>query len=422
MATANTVQTLSGLFKETYADQLVSLVPAAAKLQKAFPFVSRDKQEGNQYHQPVRLTRAHGWTLSTSGDAFAIHQPEPARSQDATISGSHFVLREAISYAAASKLLSGKGAERKRAFVQGTSYMVENMTETAAFVLELQLLYGQSDLGVILARTVDAGTSQTFSFTVGSFIPAMWSGLENGYVEVWDTTGATQRNASGQMQVTAVDTEARTVTFSGVEAEMDTIVATDKVYLRDTKSAGMLGMRSQVANTGTMFGINAASYSLWAGNTFTTSGALSFAKVLQAMNKPINRGLMDDFDLYVSPKTWTDCNNDLAALRRYADKAGGKIEQGAEDIQYYSQVGSIKLIPHIFIKPSEALGWPRGKPIRLGSSDLTFTPPGSDSESFFENLPDNAGYGTRAWWSQAVFSPCPNKSLLVSGIVNSEDA
>jgi hypothetical protein len=39
---------------------------AAARLQKEAKFVSRDKQEGNQYHQPVRLTRAHGWTLSTS--------------------------------------------------------------------------------------------------------------------------------------------------------------------------------------------------------------------------------------------------------------------------------------------------------------------------------------------------------------------
>jgi hypothetical protein len=348
-----------------------------------------------------------------------LHQPEPARTQDAVVSGSSFVLREVLSYPAAAKLLTGKGSERKRAFVQGSSYMVENMTETAAFILELQLLYGQSDLGIILARTVDSNTSQTFSFTTATFIPAMWSGLENGYVEVWDTTGATQRNASGTMQITAVDTDARTVTFSGVEAEMDTIVATDKVYLRDTKSAGMVGLRSIVANTGTLFGINAATYSLWAGNTFSTTGALSFAKVLQALNKPINRGLMEDETVLISPNTWTDCNNDLSALRRYADKAGGKIEQGSSEILYHSQVGVIKLVPHLFMKPSEALAFPTGKPFRLGASDLTFNPPGMDSESFFENLPDHAGYGTRAYWNQAVFLPCPNKCLLISGIENS---
>src|ERR1043165_5126185 len=101
MATANVVSTLSGLFKEVYADKLESLVPKAARIQKEAKFVSRDKQEGNQYHQPVRLTRAHGWTLSTSGDAFALNQPEPARTQDAVLQGSSFVLRDAIFFTAA---------------------------------------------------------------------------------------------------------------------------------------------------------------------------------------------------------------------------------------------------------------------------------------------------------------------------------
>lgn len=419
---ANTTTTLSGLFKEVYADKLESLVPKAARLQKDAKFVSRDKQEGNQYHQPVRLTRAHGWTLSTSGEAFPLNPPEPARTQDATVQGSSFVLREVISYPAAAKLLSGKGEAQKRAFVAGSSYMVENMTETSAFVLELQLLYGQNDLGIILARTADNGTSQTFSFTAATFIPAMWSGLERGFVDVWNSAGSTQRNASGTMQVTAVDIAARTVTFEGVEAEMDTIIATDKVYLRDTKAAGMVGLRSIIANTGILFGINAATYSLWAGNTHSAaSGSLSFAKCLQALNKPVNRGLMSDFLFYISPKTWTDCNNDLSALRRYADKAGGKIEQGADSIQYYGQAGSVELVPHIFVKPSEALGVPKGKMIRLGASELTFNPPGMDEGSFFENLPDHAGYGTRCFWNQALFLPCPNQCVLINEIVNSDD-
>ena len=422
MATANTVSILTGLFKEVYADKLMELVPKASRLQQDAKYVSMEKREGNRYHQPVRLTRAHGWTLDTSGDAFALNQPEPARTQDATVQGSSFLLREVISYDAAAKLLQGSGEARKRAFVQGTAYMVENMTETASFVLELQLLHGQSNLGVIVARTDDSGTSQTFSFTAGSFIPAMWSGLEKGYVDVWDDDGSPQRNLSGTMQVTAVDVENREVTFLGVEAEMDTIAAGDYVYLRGTKSAGMVGLGTQISNTGLMFGINAADYSLWAGNTFSAaSGSLSFAKAIQGLNKPTNRGLMSDVLMYCSPKSWTDCNNDLSALRRYADKAGGKIEQGSESIMYYGQTGSIELIPHIFMKPSEAFCVPKGKMIRLGASEVTFTPPGASSESFFENLPDHAGYGTRCYWNQALLLPCPSQGLLINNITNSDD-
>lgn len=423
MATANVVSTLSGLFKEVYADALMSLVPKAARLQKDAPFVTRDKREGNIYHQPVRLTRAHGWTLNTGGDAFPLNPPEPARTQDAQIQGSSFVLREVISYTAAAKLLSGSGSgEKKRAFVSGTSYMVENMTETAAFILELQLLYGQSAIGTLSAYVSGTGTtSQVFTFTKGTFIPAMWSGLENGYVEIYN--GATKL---ADAQVTVVDVENRNVTFLGVAADLDAvhtaIASALTVYLRDTKSAGMVGLRSIVANTGSLFNVDAAVYSLWAGNTYSAaSGSLTFAAILRALNKPVNRGLMSDACFYISPKSWTDCNNDLAALRRYADKAGGKIEQGAESIMYYGQSGSVELVPHIFVKPSEAMGIPKGKMNRLGASELTFSPPGMEDGSFFENLPDHAGYGTRCFWNQALFVPCPNQCVLISNIVNSDD-
>lgn len=421
MATANTVDTLNGLFLEVYADKLEHLVPKAARLQKDFPYVSRDKQEGNQYHQPVRLTRAHGWTLSTSGDAFALNPAEPARTKDAVIQGSSFVLREVISYSAAAKLASGKGAERKRAFVSGSAYMVENMTETASFILELQCLYGQQSVGIVSARTNDSGTTQSFSFTAATFIAAMWSGLEQGFVDFYD--GATLLNSS-DVRVTGVDVDTRVIEFEGVEAELDAVAAATNptVYLRGTKDSGMIGIRGQVANSGTLFSINAADYSLWAGNTFSAaSGSLSFAKIMRAMNKPVNRGLMSDMRFYTNPKSWTDCQNDLAALRRYADKAGGKLEQGADSLLYHGQAGSVELVPHIFVKPSETLGVPKGKGIRVGASDLTFSPPGMGDKEFWENLPDHAGIGTRCFWNQAIFIPCPAQCILINNIVNSDD-
>jgi len=74
--TANT-DTLEGLFKEVYGDAVIDLVPNAARTVKDFPFVSASQQEGNKFNQPVRLSRTHGWTLSTSGEAFALNEPEP---------------------------------------------------------------------------------------------------------------------------------------------------------------------------------------------------------------------------------------------------------------------------------------------------------------------------------------------------------
>jgi hypothetical protein len=413
--------TATALFKEVYGDEVKDLVPKAARLQKDAKYVSKDKQEGNLYHQPVKVTRSHGWTLSTTGDAFPLNAAQPARTADAQVRGSAFVLRDVISYDAASKLLQGKGESRKRAFVSGSAFMVENMTETASFVLETQLLHGQRDIGVV-SSVSGSGTTRTYVLTAATFIPALWAGLENGFVDAFDTTGATQRNASGTFQVTAVDVSTRSITLTGIDAELTATVATDKLYLRDTKSAGMVGLLSIASNSGLMFAINAATYSLWAGNTHSAgSAALSYIKLLQAMNKPVNRGLMSDVIAYVSPKSWTDCMNDLSALRQYVGKAGGEIEQGSDGIKFHGQSGSMELVPHILMKPSETVVFPKGELMRLGASELTFNVPGRSDKDLFENLPDHAGYGLRNYWNQALFCACPAKCLLITDIVNSDD-
>ena len=49
---ANTIQTLNGLFKEVYSDNLENLIPDGVKLLNSIPFAKRDGQLGNLYHQP----------------------------------------------------------------------------------------------------------------------------------------------------------------------------------------------------------------------------------------------------------------------------------------------------------------------------------------------------------------------------------
>lgn len=417
MKAAN-LTTLDGLFKEVYGTSVIELLPNAVRLIKDFEYVQRDSREGNAYNQPVRLTRAHGWTLSTAGDAFPLHPPEPGQHDNARIQGSSFVLRDAISLDAAAKL--SQSGNDKRAFVAGTSHVVEGMTETASFILELQLMYGRSDLGVISSRTSGTGTaSQVFQLTAATFVAALWSGLENGFVEFY-TSGGVALTPSGA-QITAVDVENRKLTCSGVAAELDAVgsATLPVVYLRDTKSAGMVGLRSIVNNSATLFEIP-ATYSLWTGNTYTiSSAACSFIHIMRAMNKPVGRGLMGDYRFYMNPSTWTDCMNDLAALRRYAGNAGkGDLKQGAGGLEFECQSGSVELVPHIFVKPSECLGVPKDKGMRVGASELTFQMPGVGK--VWENLPDHAGVGIRCYWNQALFLPCPSQCVLITGIVNSD--
>jgi len=103
----NTVATLSGLFKEVYADKLQNLIPDGVKLIKMVPFVQSDKEIGNLYHQPVQLSHEHGVTYAgPNSSAFTLNSAIAAVLQDAQIAGSQLLLRSAISYEARLVLLT----------------------------------------------------------------------------------------------------------------------------------------------------------------------------------------------------------------------------------------------------------------------------------------------------------------------------
>ncbi len=50
---ANTILTLDGLFKQTYADKIENLIPQNNKLQQMIKFIAKDKSPGLLYNQPV---------------------------------------------------------------------------------------------------------------------------------------------------------------------------------------------------------------------------------------------------------------------------------------------------------------------------------------------------------------------------------
>jgi hypothetical protein len=52
---SNSMATLNGNFKETYADKMERLIPDGKKVLERIKFISKEKQPGNQFHQPVVL-------------------------------------------------------------------------------------------------------------------------------------------------------------------------------------------------------------------------------------------------------------------------------------------------------------------------------------------------------------------------------
>lgn len=412
---SETVSTLNGLFKEVYGDDVKQLVPSSMKCQQLIPFKGGAKKLGNQYHQPVVLAWPGGFTeAAASSGAFALNPAAASTMKDAVLTPSQIVLREYMDYEAAARSASGVNA-----FVDGTKLVFEMMQKSARKRLEANILYGSVGVGIVSASS-SATSPTTITFTTASWAPGLWSGTEGNSYDVWDATLTTQRNLNAALVVSSMDVDARTVTFTGNNTDIGSIIATDVFFFRGGKGNEMAGIHKVLTNTGSLFGIDAGSYNLWKATTYDAgSAALTFNKVKAAVGRAVGRGLDEDVVLFVNPRGWDNIMTDLAALRRFVEKSGKGMayEIGSENIVFYSQAGKIEIVPHIMVKEGFAYGLVKPSWVRVGATDLTFQTPGYGGQIFVQ-LGDYAGFDIRCYVSQAVLCEMPARNFIITGIVN----
>lgn len=424
MAQYVNVAQLNGLFKEVYGDDVNNLIPEVGKLVKMVPFVSRDKQEGNKYHQPVILSQEHGVTYAgVSGDVFDLNDSISMTMKDAQVEGSEMLLRSAISYGAAAKASSNTNSFRK-----ATQLLVENMMESITKRLELAILYGGKGLGTADSSVNAGATSTVVTFLTGTWAAGIWAGTESAKIQFYSLPSETlvSSGADSIFTITAVDTDARTLTVSGTATgitALDSALASTgqcSVYFQGAKGNEMAGLDKILTNTGSLFNIDAAAYNLWKANSYSaSSAAMTIGKVLSAVAKAVDRGLNEKVEAFFNPRTWANINNDLAALRHFdVSYSKKKLDSGTEAISFYAQNGEIELISHNCVKEGEAFILPTKRVKRLGAQEISFKTPGR-GEEIFRQLESKAGFELRVYTSQSVFFETPARGIKITNIVNS---
>lgn len=425
----NIVSTLNGLFKEQYADKLMTLVPDGVKLLKMVKFIESSKELGRFYHQPVLLAQEHGVTYAqANGDAFSLNAAIAARLQDAQVAGSQLLLRSAISYEAAVR-----ASNDKKAFVKATSLLVENMLNSISKRLEIALLYGQTGLASSVTTANINATSTTLTIPAASWAPGIWSGAENAVLVAYN--GTTRLNAADTAgyTVSSVDLVNRTVVVTASGADITAIDAASGsitlYFLSAVQGTGggqafheFAGLDKIMTNTGSLFNIDASAYALWKSNTYSAGGAaLSLTKILNAVAYGVERGLDEDVVCLLSAKTWANIASDQAALRIYDQSyKPSKLENGASEFVFNGQNGRIEIHTSIYVKEGEAFIFPLRRLKRIGAIDVSFKMPGrSQQEDFFVELQSQAGYELRCYTDQALFCDSPAKMVKITSIVNS---
>ncbi len=401
MAANNTLDTLNGLFKSVYADQLQDLIPDGVKLLGKIPFSKRDSI-GLAYNQPVVLGMEHGVTFaSATEDAFTLNDAVAGQIKNAEVKSTQLLLRSVLGYASASRSAGGDA----KAFKSATKFLVGNMLRSVTKKLEIEMLYGQ----VGYATLAQTGAQTVIEIPDAQWAPGIWAGAENMPIDIREADGSNSRVRI----ISAVDFENRTIT---VTASV-TLVAADVIYHKGAYGKEFAGIHKIITNTGELFGISAADYSLWKGNTYdAASASLSFEKLQNAVSKAVEKGLDSDVTVIVNPEVWSDLLNDQAALRMFdSSYSPAKMENGAKEIKFHGQNGMIEVIPSIYCKRGFAYVLSMDEWMRIGSTEVTFNRPGKGGE-FFRDVENLAGYELRCYTDQCVFSHAPGKNVLIENI------
>jgi hypothetical protein len=408
---SNTASTINAWVKEIYADNIQSLIPDGVRLVKLIKFSQGEKELGDKYIQPVTLTHEFGFSVGTG--AFSLNSAIAAVYGEAQVEGKALLLRTAVAYDA-----MAKASNSKKAFMKWSEQIIGNMTSSFTKRLEILHFYGSTGLATVSGLSDSSGTN-TLTISTASWASGIWAGSEGMELDAYTST--TKQNSNAALVVSAVSLSARTVTVTGNATDTAAIDVGSVLYFRGNYGAEMNGIDKIVTNSGLLYNINAGTYALWAGNSYSAAGKLTFKKIQHAISLAVNKGLDEKVSVFVSPATFADLNVDMTALQRIdSSYKKSKGELGVESICFYGVNGECEIIPSIYVKEGEAFVIPLARFKRLGSTDVTMRMPGQSEDQFVLQRPDNAAYEMRLYTDQNLFCERPSFTCKITGIVNDQ--
>lgn len=419
---------LTGLYKERYAKDIETLYTASTVFRDDVAFVPADQQNGLNFNQPVVMSPEQGFTYAAPSST-----PSPApmnaavsmQMQNAVVAPFQMLARCVLDYETATRSIAN------RAFQPAALLQMTNVMEQAKTRLELSLLYGQEGFGVTSASAAVNATTTTVTFTAATWADATFGASLNSLVSFWTAAGVIIGAAAADQVfvITKISTAARTVTVTSTSAGATALVAAAagaSIFYFGARTSStvfneMPGLSKIIGNTGVLFGIDAAAYDLWTGNSVAVGGQLTFDKLNAAIAVAVGRGLISDVTVYVNPLTWGNLLNQQNALRHYdTSYSPAKAQNGSKSIEFYSQTGKLTIKVHPFVKPGDAFAVPVNKLHRVGSTDITFQVPGpgGKDKDMFQDLVDSAGYQYKLYSAQTLFCSSPAQLVKLTGIVN----
>lgn len=406
---------LNGFYKTIYGDKLINSIPDNAKLLKRIPFEKRN-QLGSKYAFPVVVSMENGATYNSDGSAFTINSNIPYTTQSCEFTAPTILLESKVSMDAVAQ-----GMNDKTSFGNTITKLTQMLTESHAKRAEIAMWYGGTGLARVSASANVNATKTTVTITPASWASGIWTGSKSAQIHFYANDNSTliSSGADAIFTIYSVDHVNKkltvTGTISGISA-LDSSTFTGGglyIYFYNAKSTEMSGVDKICTNTSTLFNIDASVYDTWLANTPTTSGDLSFSKIIEAVIPAAGRGLEKPVHAFISPFQYTKLASDAASLRKLdTSYKKSKYENGFDgttegSLTFFGVSGQITIEPHNMIKNGDAFILPLDSFKRIGSRDIELDEPNGKGNGIFTSMESSAAYRFRSFSNFGILSENP---------------
>ena len=432
--------------KDVYADNAFRLYPNCDILMKLVPFSSKFKL-GKKFIIPIELAPESGVTrLSPNAGKVALVGAQGLTTLDASLEPYQLIFEREMDYEG----LARAAEAGKAAFVSFADATFKSIIQQATKSAELDMLHGQSLTGLGVVSAVGAvsgpaGAGQcALTIADAEWAAGIWSGAEGMLLSISAAALTPLRNITGAypntwLKVVSVNRTLKTVTvidsnatgaITGTGGVGSTIiVATDVLFPYGARNEAATvfgtangnwgvtpGLDAITSNLGTLYGINAATAGMWAGNLNTTYGTPSIGKILDAASIVNSTGQDKDLLFVCSPKHFARLNSDQTALRVYQG-AGSTWQQGANKLVLSTDGDvTVTIRSHRFCKDGYAYLFSPEDFMRVGSSELRFNNLGTSGDVYLQTT----GFNTvqlRAYLAQTLFCRAISRTVRLTGII-----
>lgn len=435
--------------KKVYGKLNTDLLPLDdLHITKDIPFSEKEKV-GASYNEAVVLGSEVGITFAGSGNEIANINPAIAGAvKQASIVPYISALRSVIPWQA----ISRTSGSSETAFIQASQHVVKNNMISHKRFLEIVKIHGQNTTKLLGRVAYFTATYRDVAFTAGAativsplygsliiatggcvlatkhilinpgdFASGIWVGMQGVKVK---QLLASDLSVVAEGKLVSVDSS-----VGIIKVDFTPVVATAAgshilCFEGMELSNELVGMKKIMKNTGSLFGISAATYPLWKSSVVTLASVkLTMARLELALANAINAGgLSGDVVGYVNPRTFHNVIGTEMASRQYDYSYDKKeIVNGGKAIRFAYADGDLVLKGHRYIMEGDAVIVRPEDWVNSGSQDIQMSISGLPDDKIMFFLQDQMGYVFNTYSDQYIFCRCPAKQILIEGI-NDESA